>query len=77
MKCAQYRLAASGWDGFVASRIPVQAPTGCGGRQRIDPTGGLAKGIPKNTAILSCSFPRSSPLARWTIGPVDSTTGSF
>src|SRR5690606_11801213 len=50
-----------------ALRVPDQAAGGCGSRQRSSPTGGAAKGIPRNTCRPSSSVPSSRPPCTWTV----------
>src|SRR5580658_6373591 len=55
----------------VASRIPLQALTGAGSRHRRSPTGGSAKGRPRNAAPsgFGSTRPRTLPPVRDTTGP--------
>ena len=41
----------------VASRTPLHASTGCGGRSRCSPNGGAAYGTPRNTCTPSATGP--------------------
>ena len=52
---------------WVASRTPVQALAGCGGRQRRSPTGGAAKGMFLKLVTAPAVAPLSSPSATLTV----------
>src|SRR3954447_21395318 len=56
----------------LASRTPSHGTTGWGGRKRLDPVGGAAKGMPRNTAILPSGVrsPSSAPAVVETSGRV-------
>ena len=54
---------------WVASRTPLQRAAGCGGRQRSEPTGGAAYGIPRNSSAAPVDMPRTAPPAVATTGP--------
>jgi hypothetical protein len=55
----------------VAARSPAHGATGCGGRQRRSPTGGVANGTPRNTRTPAAesSRPTSVPASTVTRGP--------
>jgi hypothetical protein len=55
---------------LVASRTPLHAPAGAGGRKRRAPVGGAAYGIPRHSSADPVEIPSSAPLGVSTIGPV-------
>jgi hypothetical protein len=48
-------------DGILDSRIPVHDDGGCGGRNRREPIGGCANGIPKYCIVEFVRIPRKTP----------------